>query len=37
VARPDRAIDLLIRFDPLDPQESEADVYTTTWIIVPTP
>ena len=37
VARPDGAIDLLIRIDPLDPQESEADVYTTTWTIVPTP
>jgi hypothetical protein len=36
VARPDGVIDLLIRFDPLDPQESEADVYTATWTIAPT-
>ena len=37
VARSDGVIDVLIRFDPLDPQESEADVYTTTWTIAPAP
>jgi hypothetical protein len=35
IARPDGGIDLLIRFDPVDPQESEADVWTALWEIAP--
>ena len=35
VARPDGGIDMLIRMDPVDPRESEADAYTALWEIVP--
>ena len=35
VARPDGGIDMLIRMDPVDPQDSEADAYTNLWEIAP--
>ncbi len=35
VGRPDGGTDLLIRFDPVDAQGSEADSWTSLWEIVP--
>ena len=35
VARPDGGIDMLIRMDPVAPQDSEADAYTNLWEIAP--